>query len=273
MYRFVVPIGAALALTMVALGAACTSHGTSDASASAPTMEGDVVDEDAVAIVRAAAHLLRDADSLQVITRIGFDVVQDNGQKLEFGETRKVALQRPDRARFEYSRRDGKQGLVVFDGDDIWVYSQEQNVYAHTAQPGDIDASIEFLIEKLGITTPLEDLFTADVGSKLAEGLLSCYIVGDATISGTPCDHVAARNDYADHQVWIAKGDRPLIQRIVITYRTEPGQPQFWAEFTDWSVGTALDAGLFVFQPPEGSERIFFEGTRAPADTPQSEQE
>jgi hypothetical protein len=37
---------------------------------------------------------------------IGFDAVQDSGQKIEFGETRKVVLRRPDRLRIDATKRE-----------------------------------------------------------------------------------------------------------------------------------------------------------------------
>jgi len=259
--------GAISLLALVAWAPGCKSENDRKPPAEqdvAPTVE--TIDEDAVALLRSAAHFLRDSQSFSVVTRTGFDVVQSDGQKIEFGASRKATIQRPNRARFEFERRDGKAGVVVFDGNDIWAYSASADVYAHTPQPGDIDASIELLTEELGITAPLSDLYTSDVGSTLAEGLRSCYVIGDSIVAGEPCDHVAVRNEYADYQLWVAKGDQPLLQRIVITYREEPGEPQFWAEFSDWNMAPSADSRTFVFQPPEGAERILFQSIRPPVE-------
>jgi len=263
MQRTVVSMGAVLALSMFALGTGCTSKGQSKPQGEhdvAPTVE--TVDEDAVAIVKRAAQLLRSSDSFHVVMESGFDVVQSDGQKIEFGSTRKAVIQRPNRARFEFTRRDGKEGTVVFDGNDIWVHSKTHDVYAHTPQPGGIDESIELLTEELGVTAPMSDLFTTDVGSTLGDGLRSCYIVGEAMAAGTSCDHVAVRNQYADYQLWVSKGDQPLLKRIVITYREEPGEPQFWANFTEWNMAPSAPSRTFVFQPPAGSEKILFQSIR-----------
>jgi len=230
----------------------------------APVVE--TVDDDAVAILKGAVELLRATDSFHVVTESGFDVVQSDGQKIEFGATRRATIQRPNRARFETHRRDGKNVVVVFDGNDMWVYSPTHDVYARTSQPGGIGDSIELLTEELGINAPLSDLYTTDVGSTLAEGLRSCYVVGESTVGGQVCDHVAVRNDYADYQIWVEKGEQPLLRRIVITYREEPGEPQFWANFTEWNMAPAANSRTFVFQPPEGSEQIQFQSIRPPAE-------
>jgi hypothetical protein len=257
----------AVLATLLLLTTAAWTSGCKSGESEPPEGPRDVapavgtVEDDAVEIVRSAAHLLRDADAFAVTLETGFDVVQDSGQKIEFGSTRRAQIQRPNRARFEWQRRDGKEGVVVFDGNDIWAYSPTHEVYAHTEQPGDIDASIELITEDLGIESPLADMFTQEVGMSLADGLTDCFVVGTSTVRGVACDHVAVRNDYADYQLWIASGDQPLLQRIVITYREEEGEPQFWAELSDWSMGVA-DAGAFVFQPPAGAERILFNSIR-----------
>jgi hypothetical protein len=56
-----------------------------------------------------------------------------------------------------------------------------------------------------------------------------------------PCDHLAVRTaGGVDFQVWIAQGDEPLPRRIVITYKDENGQPQFWADFSNWNLAPEL---------------------------------
>ena len=42
--------------------------------------------------------------------RDGYDVVQESGQKIEFGELRNVTVSRPDRLRIEVERSDGQKG-------------------------------------------------------------------------------------------------------------------------------------------------------------------
>jgi hypothetical protein len=60
-----------------------------------------------------------------------------------------------------------------------------------------------------------------------------------------------ASGDKEDVQVWIARGDEPVPRRIVITYRQIEGQPQFWAQFTDWNFSPELSDTTFTFSPPD----------------------
>jgi hypothetical protein len=61
-----------------------------------------------------------------------------------------------------------------------------------------------------------------------------------------------------DFQVWVAQGNEPLPRRIVITYKDENGQRQFWADLSNWNLAPDLSDALFAFTPPNGAERIQF---------------
>jgi hypothetical protein len=61
-----------------------------------------------------------------------------------------------------------------------------------------------------------------------------------------------------DFQVWVAQGGEPLPRRIVITYKDETGQPQFWADLSNWNLAPDVSDALFAFAPPNGAERIQF---------------
>jgi hypothetical protein len=70
--------------------------------------------------------------------------------------------------------------------------------------------------------------------------------VETTTITDVPCDHLAARTaGGVDFQVWVAQGSEPLPRRIVITYKNENGQPQFWADLSKWNLAPDVSDALF----------------------------
>lgn len=247
----VVAVGCATACKSATGGTQPTTLAETDVAPAGPAVEPE-----AVAIVERAAALIRNAKSLRVDAVTGFDVLQSDGQKIEFGSSWTASIQRPARARLESQRRDGVRVVVVLDGNDLWVYSPDHDAYGREPQPGDIDVSLNYLLDELDISTPLHSLFSSELGSRLDEGLSSCFLVGDSTIAGRTCHHVAARKDYTDFQLWIDKGDVPALRRIVISYREEEGHPQYWAYFREWDFAAKPAAGTFVFQPPAGTERV-----------------
>jgi len=189
-----------------------------------------------------------------VMTRI-----QQSGQKVEFGEARKVTVSRPDRLRIEVERSDGEKGLVIFNGKDLTVYTADKNVYATVSRLGTLDQVIKYALEDLKIRVPLAMMLLSTLPTELDKLVVSADYVETTTITDVPCDHVAARTSRGvDFQVWVAQGSQPLPRRIVITYKEEPGQPQFWADLSNRNLAPEISDALFTFTPPDGADRIQF---------------
>jgi len=241
-------------VTVAAL--ACSSPRPAAAPEPQRTDARPEIEDGAVGIVRAAARRIREAATLRVTADVCYDVVQDTGQKLEFGSRWTATVERPRRARLESQRRDGERTLIVLDGNDLWMYSPDQEVWATEPQPGDVDASFNYLLNELGVSSPLSSLFSPELGDRLVESLTACSVVGEEVLEGRRCTHVAARTGYADFEMWIEAGAAPLLRRLVIGYPTEEGRPRYEARFTEWSFDWHAAAGTFVFQPPAGTERI-----------------
>jgi hypothetical protein len=235
-----------------------------------PRTAAPKLDEQAMAILERMADLLSQAQRISVMVDIGFDVVQDSGEKIEFGETRKVVISRPDHARIDITKRDGATSGFIFDGKEIAVFNARENVYATAARPGTLDEAIDYFINDLDMRFPLAELFSSKLAETLQEKVRAASYVEQASIAGVPCDHLALRGDQADLQLWIAQGDQPLPRRLVITYKHAAGQPQFWAQFSDWNLSPDVPDSLFVFTPPEGAAKIAFTA-RKPVQTGERE--
>lgn len=216
-------------------------------------------DPEATKAIERMGKLLAGAKQFSVTVDIAYDIVQDWGQKVEFGETRKVTLRRPDRLRAEITDRDGSTNGLVFDGKQITAYDLKAKVYATEPQPGSLDKAIDHFVDDLGMDFPLAGFLESAAVKSLDKWAREVRYVEASTIGGVPCDHVAVRGNWEDVQFWIARGDRPLLQRIVITYTRAEGSPQFSAQFHDWNLEAAAPDSAFVFTPPEGTGQIPFE--------------
>ena len=213
----------------------------------------------AMSILKNMSEYLAHADRFSVTIRDGYDVVQESGQKIEFGELRKVTVSRPDRLRIEVERSDGQKDLVIFDGKDMTIYTANHNIYATTSRQGTLDQAIKYAVDDLKIRMPLSLMLLSTLPSELDKLGVSADYVEKTTITDVPCDHLAVRTaGGVDFQVWIAQGSEPLPRRIVITYKDENGQPQFWADLSNWNLAPDVSDALFAFTPPDGAERIQF---------------
>jgi hypothetical protein len=213
---------------------------------------------DAKALLLEMASFLASTPAFSVKSRSGYDVVQDNGQKIEFSEQRKVTVGRPNRLRMSLEQSDGDKQIMVFDGAAITVASDPQNVYGRAAKVGTIDDAVAYFLQDLRMRLPLALMLTNKFPAELERRTQEVAYVEQTSIDGAPVHHLAARTPTVDFQIWIAKSKQPLPLRVVLTYKTADGQPQYWADFSDWNLAPALSASTFTFTPTATAREIPF---------------
>jgi hypothetical protein len=153
------------------------------------------LDPAALATLRRMAEQLRSLPGLRAEVEVEYDALQRDGQTIEFGSTREVALRRPDRMRADATDRSGAKRSLYYDGHQVAVVDHANAVYATAAQAGGVDAVLRFAEEQLGIVVG---------GGVKAYGELS----GSAKIEGTAkrtTDEVARQlRPRFEQQGWIA---------------------------------------------------------------------
>jgi hypothetical protein len=204
------------------------------------------------------AKFLAAKDAFSVTLGVAYDVVQDSGQKIEFGEIRELAIQRPKHVHIVEKGSDGEKNVLLFDGSNITVSNGVGGVYAQVPQPGDLDATVLYFVRDLRMRLPLAPMFMTRFPEELQRRVQSIEYVESTEILGEPAHHLAARTADVDFQVWIADSDRPLPLRIVLTYTQAEGQPQFRADFSKWDLAPRFGKATFAFKPPAGAQQIAF---------------
>jgi hypothetical protein len=216
------------------------------------------LDPKALEILKGMADYLAAAPLFSYRSESNYDVVQPSGVKVEFGASRRVVVARPNRLNSQVQRRDGLRAQLVLDGKSIWAYEPDENVYAQASQPGDLYESLLFAVSELHIKAPLMGLLSSNFYTNVTSNLIGANDLGEKVVEGVICDHLLLRNDYTDFQLWISTGDKPLLTRIVITYREDAGEPQYRSRLFDWDLSPKRDDDKFTFEPPEGAEQIRF---------------
>lgn len=219
------------------------------------------IDPQAMTVLMKMADFLAKAKSFSVTVDGAYDAVQEDGRKLEYGGIRKVLIDRPNRMRQDIEQRDGNKALFIFNGKEIYAFNAKNNVYGSAEKPGNIEGAVKFFTDDLGMRMPLSQLYSVDLPKYLKTKVRSLDLVGKALIDGVSCDHLSARMDNADVQLWIDQGQDPVPRRIIVTYRNAPDKPQFRAQLKDWNFAPSISDSMFTFTPPEGAERIAFAAT------------
>lgn len=247
-----------LSVTAVLAGGQADAESGAQTTGGAESEQSGDTQADAMGMLMGMAKFLSQAQRFSVNIRVGYDVLQDSGQKIEFGEKRTVTVSRPDRVRIDAEQSDGDKHMVLMDGKDITVFHATQNVYATTPKPGTIDDAIAYFRSELRMRLPLAALIVNQLPAEFERRVQSIDYVEQTDILGVPAHHLAARTANVDFQVWVADGDRPLPLRVVLTYKAENGQPQFWAQFSDWELAPEISETTFTFTPPDGARKIAF---------------
>ena len=201
------------------------------------------------------ANFLAGLESFSVHLRAGYDVMQENGQKIEFLENRRITLERPDKLVVKENSSSDRGHVLLFDGDTVTIADNETGVYAQAPQPGSIDDAIVYFLRDLQMRLPLAGMLTTRFPQELDNRLRVVEYDEESGAFSVPTHHIAARTRDNDIQVWISEGALPVPMRIVLTY-IEYGEPQYWAEFSDWNLDPTIDKSTFAYEPPEGAEQI-----------------
>ena len=261
-------------LTFLTLGAATLSWHGVQAQTAAPAASdtaaetaapADPENAEARKIMMDMANFLSKTQKFSFKVIGGFDVVQKNGQKIEFGEIRTIDVQRPNQLRAEVEQSDGDLASAYFDGKHITAYNETQNLYAQAAVEGSLDATLAYFMRDLKMRMPLAAIVANKSPEALAKRVKSVDYVEDTELFGTPTAHLAGRTETVDFEIWIDKGAKPLPRRLVLTYRHAEGAPQYRAQFSEWNLAPKFKADHFTFTVPKDASKIAFLNQVKPA--------
>lgn len=242
--------------------AAASAPGKESAPAVSQKVQAPIIAAEVDRMMRDTSDYLKAAQQLSFHAEINHDDLLPTGQKVQLAASYDVAVRRPDRVYTEYWGDVGGRRFW-YDGKTITLYDPDLGVYASEPARPTIDATLEHIIKVLGFTPPLSDLMTSDPYATLRKNVLFGFDVGATQVEGVRCHHFAFVERDIDWQIWIEDGTQWVPRKIVITYKSVPGAPQFSAVLSGWDLATRPPDALFTPQVPDGAERISFLATAA----------
>ena len=179
-----------------------------------------------------------------------------DGRFLHIGHTMKITVRRPDRLRVDIDGDDGAT-QVYYDGKTLVLYGPAKKEYVSLPVPDTIAAMIKEAESRVGFDFPLEDFLSPTPDKSILSGVTEGKIVNQVTIDGAPADHMTLfQPPGLELELWLAKNAPSVPERLFITYRSVPGQPNFIATFSDWNFSITPSDADFTFQPPEGAKQV-----------------
>jgi hypothetical protein len=242
-------VGAIAAGTMVLCGCASTE-----------TRAG--ADQLGVIDTRATDSLKRMTDFLAAQPRVKFDltVFYDDyaagDMKVQFARHVGVAIERPNHAA-GVSDGDKNRRRFWYDGSHVTMLDETGKTYAQYEVPNTFDDMVETMAEEYDTPLPVAEFLTAGAYERLMDGVKTALYVGEHhVIDEELCEHLVFEDTDRDWQVWIKTGDQPLLQKLVIAYKTMPNCPQYVAIFRHWDLAPTFGTGDFTPKIPDNAIQV-----------------
>jgi hypothetical protein len=221
--------------------------------------EEPVISVRADSLLKEMGEYLADSKEFTFHAEVTFDELMHSGQKIQYSSSKDVAVRRPDRI---YAESHGDLGSKRFwyDGENITLLNEDLGVYATSPAKPTIDKTVDHIMEKFGFALPLADLVYKDPYAILIENVQFGIYAGLHNVGGVRCHHLAFVEKFIDWQIWIEDGKQLVPRKIVITYKTMPGSPQFTAVLSEWDLKTRLPESIFTADIPadQGITKIEF---------------
>lgn len=219
------------------------------------TAAEDLRDPEALSELKKATDFLAALPRFQFKAMVFYDVIQEDGRRLQFEKHGTVFLQRPDRLFADISLDDNRHRQIWYDGKALGIAELTKKIHTRLSAPATIDATLDMLENLFKDPMPMADLLYSDL-TPLSELAFEADVVGDSLVNGRMCRHLAFRGETVDWQLWVETGEKPFIRKLVVSYREQPGTPQYAALIDDWETPESFGKDLFTFITPEGSEEI-----------------
>jgi hypothetical protein len=239
-----------LASLLVSVGIGLASGSARAAGSAEPAISPDA----SSALAQMAKTLGAQAFSFQARTiRVYSDV---NDQPLHIEHTFKLTVRRPDRMLVDVVGDDGA-AKVIYDGKTLVIALLEEKKYISIPVPNTLQGMLQVAVGHFDVDFPLADFIVDAADKAFLTGITAGKEVGTATIDGVPCRHLLLTQPPGIQlELRLEKTDQALPRRLIVTYRSLPGQPIFIADMSDWNFSVHPSDADFVYEPPEGVERL-----------------
>ncbi len=226
---------------------------------------------DPLQVLQKMCDFLKSQQQFTYKAEVADDQVYAGGKKLQYGIDVETFVRRPDRLRVN-AEGDLVDKQFYFDGKTITLYDKDDNVFGTLEVPPNIESALEKASKEFGVRVALTDLASPQLCELIRKKVKHSLYVGLHKVRGVPCHHLAFDGDEVQLQLWIDAGDQPLPRKVVLNHKNLPASPQWTAYLSDWNFAPQLNDNLFVFTPPQGTEKIKFvpvQASQAPKPRPE----
>jgi hypothetical protein len=187
------------------------------------------------------------------------------GEPLHIFHTLDVTVRRPNRLLVLRNGDDGP-GKLVYDGKTLVIYVADGNKFAAIPVPDTIESMMKEAMGRLGVDFPLADFLTDAPSKSFLSGVIAGEVVNTTAVDDVPCLHMFfSQPPGIELELWVEKNAQSLPRRLIVTYRSLPGEPSFIAAMSKWDFSVHPSDADFAFQPPPGAVQVALKPPASPA--------
>ena len=222
------------------------------------------IDPKAEEYMGAACRFLASQKAFSVHSGATVEQLFRSGRRIQRSRGGTVVLQRPDKLWADYQSDKGHR-VMRFDGKTLVINDVDQKVYGKIDSPGTIEQMLTAAQDRFDVVVPLADLLYEDPCAALKTSVDHAWYLGKSYFAGEHYHHILMSAPEVDLQIWVTDGKQPVIRKVVLTYKNEPGEPQYGAVLTDWNFRPRISKTQFSFKPAADAREIQFVTAEAPA--------
>ncbi len=190
-----------------------------------------VVDQHALVILDRAVSFLAKQKQFSATVEIWQDFVLENDMEIQFAKTVKLNFRRPDHFRATVTTTQPER-TFIYNGKTVTLVDQSSGFFGTTAAPATIDKTLSKMEQTYGLTFPLDDLLMSNPYDGSADKAQTGQYLGAEMIMGKRFHHLAFQHEHLDWQAWVEYGPVPVLRKLIMTQKLEPGSPQYMALFS-----------------------------------------
>ena len=149
---------------------------------------------------------------------------------------------------------DTKNRRIYLHKGKFTLFDKSKNYYGQIETPGTIDATLDFIFDRYDIKTPLANLLYSDVAERLKPQTKGYYF-GISNVGQTICDHIGFCNKKEELQLWIARGENPVIRKFIIIDKTGKREMRS-TTILRWYKNSKSQSKQYVFKVPANGIKI-----------------
>jgi hypothetical protein len=212
---------------------------------------------------KSASSVMKNAYTyLGAIPQYAFDVVIVKNEIdalgtniAQYKDKVQVKVSRPESLRVDIKGNSRDRSNYLHKG----IYTMVDHIFGfygeiNTSKP--IDGSLDYILNHFGVNPPLTALIYSDMEKRMHFKKAKYFGLKD--VAGVECDYIAFKKNKKIVHVWIATGDKPLVQAYSIIDTTSKERPRMNTTVR-WKLDAKIDESDFIFTPSKDVTKISVE--------------